>query len=72
MVKSAIQSIAFDPERFVKIDSQHHCFNHSKFPFQIVYRFNKEMIQVIESLTAANVLAIGQIGCEKILNIRNG
>tara|TARA_R100000789_G_scaffold100548_2_gene111427 strand:+ start:7232 stop:7366 length:135 start_codon:yes stop_codon:yes gene_type:complete len=44
MVKSAIQSIAFDPERFVKIDSQHHCFNHSKFPFQIVYRFNKEMI----------------------------
>ncbi len=37
-IKAAIQTIAFDPGRFAKLDSQHHFIIFLKFPFPIVHR----------------------------------
>ncbi len=46
-VDIAIASIAADPKRFMRIDDQHQSCGVIKFPFQIVYRYISNRIEVI-------------------------
>lgn len=46
-VDAALQKIEKQPERFPHLDEQHRCCNLIRFPFQIVYRLEKNRIVVI-------------------------
>ena len=46
-VDLAITSIANDPARFLRVDERHQACSVVKFPFQIVYRHEKDRVVII-------------------------
>ena len=43
----AMENIAADPERFVKIDARHHACSALGVPFQIVFRHDAQHVYVV-------------------------
>jgi len=46
-IDHALEKIAADPERFVQVDSRHQSCSVINFPFQVVYRYQDERVNVI-------------------------
>lgn len=46
-VDVAITNIGADPKRFVRIDARHRGCNVQKFPFQIVFRHDRDRVHIV-------------------------
>lgn len=46
-IENALKDISQDPDRFPKCDRTHHFYIVRRFPFQIIYRVNNNVISII-------------------------